>query len=181
MPRRTGPTRAQGVCTGPAARSHSPPPATYQPHRATSVTRGKQRARPTRRGSDSGQGQTLDLNADRLHLIPASHACSRIRDCAGNPQRRAMRQERTWRGASGARSLGSAPEQGISARRLRVRHHTARGKRLRSGLAAYGGIFVAGPLDWGIALDGFKFDRWDYTGAIVCLIGLAVIMVAPRG
>lgn len=48
-------------------------------------------------------------------------------------------------------------------------------------LAAYGGIFVAGSLAWGIALDGFKPDRWDYTGAAICLIGVAVIMFAPRG
>lgn len=48
-------------------------------------------------------------------------------------------------------------------------------------LAAYGGIFVAGSLAWGIALDGFKPDRWDYTGAAICLLGVAVIMFAPRG
>jgi small multidrug resistance family-3 protein len=28
-------------------------------------------------------------------------------------------------------------------------------------LAAYGGIFVAGSLAWGMALDGFKPDRYD--------------------
>ena len=48
-------------------------------------------------------------------------------------------------------------------------------------LAAYGGIFVAGSLVWGIARDGFKPDRWDYTGAAICLVGVAVIMFAPRG
>ncbi len=48
-------------------------------------------------------------------------------------------------------------------------------------LAAYGGIFVAGSLVWGIALDGFEPDRWDYTGAAICLLGVAVIMFAPRG
>lgn len=47
-------------------------------------------------------------------------------------------------------------------------------------LAAYGGIFVAGSLAWGTAIDGFKPDRWDYTGALVCLVGVAVIMYAPR-
>ena len=35
-------------------------------------------------------------------------------------------------------------------------------------LAAYGGIFVAGSLLWGMALDGFRPDRWDITGAL-CL------------
>jgi small multidrug resistance family-3 protein len=47
-------------------------------------------------------------------------------------------------------------------------------------LAAYGGVFVAGSLAWGMALDGFRPDRWDLAGAAVCLIGVAVIMYAPR-
>ncbi|ABL79536.1 MULTISPECIES: YnfA family protein [unclassified Nocardioides] len=47
-------------------------------------------------------------------------------------------------------------------------------------LAAYGGVFVAGSLAWGMALDGFKPDRWDIAGALVCLLGVAIIMYAPR-
>jgi small multidrug resistance family-3 protein len=47
-------------------------------------------------------------------------------------------------------------------------------------LAAYGGIFVAGSLAWGAVLDGFEPDRWDYLGAAICLLGVAVIMFAPR-
>ncbi len=47
-------------------------------------------------------------------------------------------------------------------------------------LAAYGGVFVAGSLLWGVAMDGFRPDRWDVTGALVCLVGVAVIMYAPR-
>jgi small multidrug resistance family-3 protein len=47
-------------------------------------------------------------------------------------------------------------------------------------LAAYGGIFVAGSLAWGIVADGFRPDRWDYLGAAICLVGVAVIMFAPR-
>ncbi|UPK74557.1 YnfA family protein [Nocardioidaceae bacterium SCSIO 66511] len=47
-------------------------------------------------------------------------------------------------------------------------------------LAAYGGVFVAGSLAWGMFLDGFKPDRYDLTGAAICLIGVAVIMYAPR-
>ena len=46
-------------------------------------------------------------------------------------------------------------------------------------LAAYGGIFVAGSLAWGMALDGFRPDRWDLIGAAVCLIGVGLIMYAP--
>jgi small multidrug resistance family-3 protein len=48
-------------------------------------------------------------------------------------------------------------------------------------LAAYGGVFVAGSLLWGVAFDGFRPDRWDATGALVCILGVAVIMYAPRG
>jgi small multidrug resistance family-3 protein len=47
-------------------------------------------------------------------------------------------------------------------------------------LAAYGGVFVAGSLAWGMALDGFRPDRYDITGAVVCLVGVAIIMYAPR-
>jgi len=47
-------------------------------------------------------------------------------------------------------------------------------------LAAYGGVFVVGSLAWGMALDGFRPDRFDVTGAAICLLGVAVIMYAPR-
>ncbi len=47
-------------------------------------------------------------------------------------------------------------------------------------LAAYGGIFIAGSLAWGMALDGFRPDRFDLAGAAICLVGVAVIMYAPR-
>jgi small multidrug resistance family-3 protein len=47
-------------------------------------------------------------------------------------------------------------------------------------LAAYGGIFVVGSLLWGMVADGFRPDRWDLWGAGICLIGVAVIMYAPR-
>ncbi len=47
-------------------------------------------------------------------------------------------------------------------------------------LAAYGGVFVAGSLAWGVAFDGFRPDRYDLIGAGVCLIGVGVIMYAPR-
>ncbi|GAA0584686.1 YnfA family protein [Kribbella sandramycini] len=48
-------------------------------------------------------------------------------------------------------------------------------------LAAYGGVFVAGSLIWAVLLDGFRPDRWDLLGAACCLLGVAVIMYAPRG
>ena len=47
-------------------------------------------------------------------------------------------------------------------------------------LAAYGGVFVAGSLLWGMAFDGFRPDRWDVIGAAICVLGIAVIMYMPR-
>ena len=47
-------------------------------------------------------------------------------------------------------------------------------------LAAYGGVFIVGSLLWGIAFDGFRPDRFDVLGAAVCLVGVGVIMYAPR-
>lgn len=48
-------------------------------------------------------------------------------------------------------------------------------------LAAYGGVFVAGSLAWGMVADGYRPDRFDVTGALICLAGVAVIMYAQRG
>ncbi|MEV4759448.1 YnfA family protein [Micromonospora sp. NPDC049559] len=47
-------------------------------------------------------------------------------------------------------------------------------------LAAYGGVFVAGSLAWGVVVDRFRPDRYDLAGALICLLGVAVIMYAPR-
>ncbi|MET8996754.1 YnfA family protein [Amycolatopsis sp. NPDC004169] len=48
-------------------------------------------------------------------------------------------------------------------------------------LAAYGGVFVAGSLAWGMVADGYRPDRYDVLGALLCLAGVAVIMYGPRG
>jgi small multidrug resistance family-3 protein len=45
-------------------------------------------------------------------------------------------------------------------------------------LAAYGGVFIVGSLIWGVAFDGFRPDRADLLGALICLVGVAVIMYA---
>lgn len=47
-------------------------------------------------------------------------------------------------------------------------------------LAAYGGIFIAASFAWGMVLDGFRPDRFDVLGAAVCLVGVGIIMFAPR-
>lgn len=46
-------------------------------------------------------------------------------------------------------------------------------------LAAYGGVFIAGSLAWGIVVDGFKPTMWDYIGSGVALLGAAIIILAP--
>ncbi|AIY03340.1 hypothetical protein ART_3741 [Arthrobacter sp. PAMC 25486] len=47
-------------------------------------------------------------------------------------------------------------------------------------LAAYGGVFIAGSLVWGMIFDKFSPDRWDVIGALIALAGVSVIMFAPR-
>jgi small multidrug resistance family-3 protein len=46
-------------------------------------------------------------------------------------------------------------------------------------LAAYGGVFVAGSLAWGVFADGFRPTLWDWVGSAVCLAGTAIIIGAP--
>jgi len=37
-----------------------------------------------------------------------------------------------------------------------------------------------GSLAWGRVFDGYRADRFDLAGAAICLVGVAVIMYAPR-
>lgn len=46
--------------------------------------------------------------------------------------------------------------------------------------AAYGGVFIVGSILWGVAVEGFRPDRWDLVGAGICLVGMALIMFGPR-
>lgn len=46
-------------------------------------------------------------------------------------------------------------------------------------LAAYGGVFIAGSLAWGIIVDGFKPTVWDWAGSSIALVGAAIIILAP--
>lgn len=47
--------------------------------------------------------------------------------------------------------------------------------------AAYGGMFIVLSLLWGWVMDGMALDRFDTMGAALCLVGMAMIMYAPRG
>ncbi len=46
--------------------------------------------------------------------------------------------------------------------------------------AAYGGMFIVLSLLWGWAVDNSRPDRFDIIGTIICLVGMAAIMYAPR-
>lgn len=46
--------------------------------------------------------------------------------------------------------------------------------------AAYGGVYIAASLAWLWLAEGVRPDRWDVSGAALCLIGAAVILFAPR-
>jgi small multidrug resistance family-3 protein len=46
--------------------------------------------------------------------------------------------------------------------------------------AAYGGVFVILSVAWGWVIDGITPDRYEWIGASICVLGVAVIMYAPR-
>ena len=46
--------------------------------------------------------------------------------------------------------------------------------------AAYGGVYIASSLLWLWAVEGVRADRWDLTGAAICLLGAAIILWGPR-
>jgi small multidrug resistance family-3 protein len=46
--------------------------------------------------------------------------------------------------------------------------------------AAYGGIYILASLIWGWRVEGATPDRWDSLGALLCLVGTAVILLGPR-
>jgi small multidrug resistance family-3 protein len=47
--------------------------------------------------------------------------------------------------------------------------------------AAYGGVFIALALAWGVVVDGFRPDRWDLLGATICVLRVLVMVVPTRG
>ncbi|MCS6927257.1 MAG: YnfA family protein [Candidatus Binatia bacterium] len=55
-------------------------------------------------------------------------------------------------------------------------HPTAAGRVY----AAYGGVYVFVALLWLWAVDGVRPTFWDVLGAFVALIGMGIIMFAPR-
>ena len=46
--------------------------------------------------------------------------------------------------------------------------------------AAYGGVYIAASLGWLWWIEDVRPDRWDLTGAAICLVGAAVILFGHR-
>ena len=46
--------------------------------------------------------------------------------------------------------------------------------------AGYGGVYIAASLVWLWMVEGARPDRWDVIGASISLVGMAVILFAPR-
>ncbi len=46
--------------------------------------------------------------------------------------------------------------------------------------AAYGGVFIVLSVLWGWGIDKKTPDLYDWIGAVICLIGVSVMLLAPR-
>lgn len=55
-------------------------------------------------------------------------------------------------------------------------HPTAAGRVY----AAYGGVYVSMAIAWLWLVDGVRPQKYDFLGMALCLLGMAVIMFAPR-
>jgi len=56
-------------------------------------------------------------------------------------------------------------------------HPTAAGRVY----AAYGGVYIGVAILWLWLVDGVRPTSWDLIGSAVALLGMALIMFAPRG
>jgi len=79
------------------------------------------------------------------------------------------------RGASPWLLLPAAVALGAFAWLLTL-HPTAAGRTY----AAYGGVYVATAVVWLWFVEGQHPDRWDVIGAVVCMMGMAIIVLGPR-
>jgi small multidrug resistance family-3 protein len=46
--------------------------------------------------------------------------------------------------------------------------------------AAYGGIYIVASLLWLWTIENHRPDRWDITGAAICIAGARLILLGPR-
>ncbi|REG82905.1 YnfA family protein [Marinomonas pollencensis] len=47
--------------------------------------------------------------------------------------------------------------------------------------AAYGGVYIFSAILWLWAVEGIRPTPWDLVGSSVALVGMGIIMFAPRG
>lgn len=46
--------------------------------------------------------------------------------------------------------------------------------------AAYGGVYIVASVLWLWLAEGHRPDQWDVIGAVVCLVGMGIILFGPR-
>jgi small multidrug resistance family-3 protein len=46
--------------------------------------------------------------------------------------------------------------------------------------AAYGGVYIAASLAWLWSVEKAAPDKWDLSGAAICLVGATIILFGPR-
>lgn len=46
--------------------------------------------------------------------------------------------------------------------------------------AAYGGVFIVLAVLWGWKVDGKTPDLYDWIGALICIVGVSIMLWAPR-
>ncbi|HEX2020960.1 MAG TPA: YnfA family protein [Aurantimonas sp.] len=46
--------------------------------------------------------------------------------------------------------------------------------------AAYGGVYIVSSIMWLWLVENIRPDRWDVSGAAICLVGAGIILLAPR-
>ena len=55
-------------------------------------------------------------------------------------------------------------------------HPTAAGRVY----AAYGGVYILAAILWLWAIDGIRPTLWDMVGSSIAIVGMTIIMFAPR-
>jgi small multidrug resistance family-3 protein len=50
----------------------------------------------------------------------------------------------------------------------------------RRWISSAASCYIAATLVWLWAVEGTRPDRWDITGALICLIGAGIILFAPH-
>lgn len=81
-----------------------------------------------------------------------------------------------WRGASGLWLIPGALALAAFATLLAMTPPSHAGR----SFAAYGGVYIASSLIWMWAVERSRPDLWDLAGAMLALIGAALILFAPR-